>query len=55
MHLNRDTGELSHHVFFDIYDMLRPNDVLVMNNTRVIPARLYAYKAETGGKVEICC
>lgn len=53
MRLNRDTDELSHHVFSDIYDMLRPNDVLVMNNTRVIPARLYAFKAETGGKVEI--
>lgn len=53
MHLNRDTGELSHHIFSDIYAMLRPNDVLVMNNTRVIPARLYAFKAETGGKVEI--
>jgi len=53
MHLNRQTGDISHHVFSDIIDLLRPNDVLVMNNTRVIPARLFAHKAETGGKVEI--
>jgi len=53
MHLDRDSGNISHHVFSDIINMIRPNDVLVMNNTRVIPARLYAYKAETGGKVEI--
>jgi len=53
MHLDRDTGEITHHVFSDIIDMIHPNDVLVMNNTRVIPARLRAFKAETGGKVEI--
>lgn len=53
MHLNRQTDTLTHHIFSDILDMIQPNDVLVMNNTRVIPARLHAYKAETGGKVEI--
>ena len=53
MRLNRRRGEVSHHIFADIADMLAPNDVLVMNNTRVIPARLRAYKAESGGKVEI--
>lgn len=53
MHLDRKTGNISHRVFSDIIDMIHPNDVLVMNNTRVIPARLFAYKAETGGKVEI--
>ena len=53
MRLNRQNGEISHHIFSEIFDMLHPNDVLVMNNTRVIPARLHAYKAETGGKVEI--
>lgn len=53
MHLNRTTDVITHHIFSDIINMINPNDVLVMNNTRVIPARLQAYKAETGGKVEI--
>ena len=53
MRLNRRRGEVSHHIFADIADMLASNDVLVMNNTRVIPARLRAYKPESGGKVEI--
>ncbi len=53
MRLNRRGGEVSHHIFADIVDMTAPNDVLVMNNTRVIPARLTAHKADTGGKVEI--
>jgi len=53
MVLHRQTDMLTHHIFSDIIDMLHPNDVLVMNNTRVIPARLQAFKAETGGKVEI--
>ncbi|MYD11354.1 MAG: tRNA preQ1(34) S-adenosylmethionine ribosyltransferase-isomerase QueA [Chloroflexi bacterium] len=52
MRLDRATGAISHHVFSDIGDMLRPGDVLVLNNTRVIPARLRARKA-TGGRVEI--
>ncbi len=53
LRLDRASGALSHHRFFDIVDMLKPNDVLVLNNTRVIPARLRARKAETGGAVEI--
>ena len=53
LHLDRETGEISHYVFSDIVDLLLPKDVLVLNNTRVIPARLYARKAKTGGKVEI--
>lgn len=53
MRLDRATGAISHHVFTDIADMLRPEDVLVLNNTRVIPARLHARKAETGGRAEI--
>ena len=53
MRLNRSSGAVSHHSFADIVDMIDANDVLVMNNTRVIPARLRAYKAESGGKVEI--
>lgn len=53
LRLDRQTGALSHHIFSDIVGMLAPDDVLVLNNTRVTPARLYAYKAQTGGKVEI--
>lgn len=51
--LNRETGQLEHRIFSEIIDLIHPNDVLVMNNTRVIPARLAAYKIETQGKVEV--
>ena len=53
LRLDRRTGAISHHVFADIAVLLRPDDVLVLNNTRVTPARLQARKAETGGRVEI--
>ncbi len=41
-----------HHIFHDLPDLLKPGDLLVMNNTRVIPARLYGYKS-TGAQVEV--
>src|SRR5215216_5599276 len=50
--LHRDTGELEHRTFRDITDYLRVGDLLVLNQTRVIPARIYARK-ETGGRVEL--
>ncbi len=50
--LHRDTGELEHRVFHEIGDYLRAGDLLVLNQTRVIPARIYARK-ETGGRVEL--
>ena len=53
MLLHRDTGEIDHHIFREIADFVHPGDVLVLNNTRVIPARLHATKAETGGAVEV--
>lgn len=53
MVLNRDTGEVQHKSFRDIIDFLKPNDCLVINNTRVIPARLLGKKEKTGGKIEI--
>lgn len=53
MRLSRASGDISHHTFSDIETMLNPGDVLVLNNTRVIPARLHATKAETGGGVEL--
>ena len=51
--LDKETGERKHGVFTDIKKYLRPGDCLVLNNTKVIPARLIGEKAETGGKVEI--
>jgi S-adenosylmethionine:tRNA ribosyltransferase-isomerase len=50
--LHRDTGEIEHRIFRDVSDYLRVGDLLVLNQTRVIPARIYARKA-TGGRVEI--
>ena len=52
MVVNRETGEVRHRHFRDIVTFLRPGDCLVMNNTRVIPARLYGEKEGTGGKIE---
>lgn len=50
--LNRNSGELSHQKFSDILDAVAPGDLLVFNNTRVIPARLFGQKA-SGGKIEV--
>ena len=50
--LHRETGELEHCIFRDVSDYLRAGDLLVLNQTRVIPARIYARK-ETGGRVEL--
>ncbi len=51
--VRRDTGELTHRIFREISEYLRPGDLLVANESRVIPARLRARKARTGGAVEI--
>ncbi len=53
MLLDRQTGQIEHRVFRDILDQINPGDVLVINITRVIPARLHATKADTGGGVEV--
>lgn len=52
LRIRRDTHALTHHLFKDLTDLLRPNDLLVINNTRVIPARLFAKKL-SGGMVEV--
>ena len=49
---DRATGKREHRIFRDIKEYLRPGDVLVVNNTKVLPARLYAY-TKNGGKVEV--
>ena len=53
MALNRSDGSLTHAVFRDLPQFLRPGDVLIFNDTRVIPARLFTKKADTGGRVEL--
>ncbi len=53
MLLGKNTGEISHHHFSDILNFIHSGDVLVLNNTRVIPARLRAHKADTGGAAEL--
>lgn len=52
MTLNKETGEIEHHHFYELPDYLRPGDCLVMNNSRVLPARLIG-KRETGGACEV--
>ena len=51
--MNRESGKLEHRVFKDVVDYLRPGDCLVINDTRVIPARLFGVKADTGAKIEV--
>ena len=53
MVLDKETGEVSHHIFKEIIDFLNPGDCLVINNTKVIPARLYGVKEDTGAHVEV--
>lgn len=52
MVLNKNTGEIEHKIFKDLIDYLMPNDCLILNDTRVIPARIYGTKKETGAYVE---
>ena len=51
--LDKETGKTEHHVFRDILDMVGPGDCMVLNNTKVIPARLYGEKEDTGAGIEI--
>ena len=53
MVLDKYTGEIQHKVFRDIVDYLKPGDCLVLNNTKVIPARLIGEKEGTGAKIEL--
>lgn len=51
--LKKETGEVQHHIFKEIIDYLNPGDCLVLNNTKVIPARLLGEKEDTGAAVEV--
>ncbi|MDY1545559.1 tRNA preQ1(34) S-adenosylmethionine ribosyltransferase-isomerase QueA [Lactiplantibacillus pentosus] len=53
LELDRKTGEMQDKHFYDIIDQLNPGDAVVMNNSRVMPARLYGVKPETGGHAEV--
>ena len=51
--LDKDSGEVSHHIFKDIVDEFQAGDCLVLNDTRVLPARLMGIKEETGANIEV--
>lgn len=53
MVLAKDTKTIQHKHFYDIVDLIDENSILVLNNTKVIPARLYGMKEETGAKIEV--
>ncbi len=50
--LSKSTGEIAHRHFYDIVDELNPGDALILNDTKVLPARLYGAKKDTGGAAE---
>ena len=50
---DKNTGEVRHRIFEDIVEDFGENDVLILNNTRVLPARMFGVKEETGAKIEI--
>lgn len=53
LHLDRNSGEISHRHFYNILDYLKKGDLLVVNNSRVIPARLYGKRIDTNADVEL--
>jgi len=53
MVLDKETGEVSHHVFTDIIDYLEEGDALVLNDTKVLPARIIGEKIDTGAVIEL--
>lgn len=53
MVMDKNTGEIAHKHFFEIVDLLNKGDVLVLNDTKVLPARFFGVKEDTGAKIEI--
>jgi S-adenosylmethionine:tRNA ribosyltransferase-isomerase len=53
MVVHRDTGDIEHRIFKDIIEYYNENDVMVFNNTKVFPARLYGNKEKTGAEIEV--
>ena len=52
LYMNKISGELEHRVFSDIFDLLTDKDCLILNNTKVMPARMYGVRTDTGSVVE---
>lgn len=52
MVMGRETGDISHHRFYELADLLQPGDLLVLNDSKVLPARLYGVKEGTGAAME---
>ena len=52
MQIDRNTGEIQHKHFYDLLEILQPGDLLVMNDSRVLPARLYGEKVDNGTLIE---
>jgi len=53
MILNKETGEINEKIFYEIVDLLNKEDLLILNNSKVIPARLYGEKVPTGTDIEV--
>ena len=51
MHIDRKTGGIEHRIFRDVTDYLQPGDCLIINDTKVLPARIYGVKDPTGAVV----
>lgn len=51
--LDKESNKISHHYFYEVVDMLSDNDVLVLNNTKVIPCRIFGNKVDTNAKIEM--
>ncbi|MCL5410946.1 MAG: tRNA preQ1(34) S-adenosylmethionine ribosyltransferase-isomerase QueA [Patescibacteria group bacterium] len=51
--LNKRSGKIEHHSFYEVLDYLKAGDVLVVNNSKVFPARIFGKRVDTGGKVEL--
>ena len=53
MVLHRDSGKIEHKVFKDVLDYFDDKDVMILNNTKVFPARMYGNKEKTGATIEV--
>lgn len=53
MVVSRENGKIEHQHFYDLPKLLRPGDLLIVNDSKVLPARLYGEKEETGAAVEL--
>ena len=52
LYLNKENGEIKHHTFTDLKGYLKKGDLLILNNTKVLPARIFGTRKDTGAVVE---